>query len=161
VILISYDGSDDAKAAIDAAAALLPGRPATVLTVWERFSDVLARTGAGLAYAPSTAADPAEIDRVSEAAARDAAEEGAARASAAGLPADPRARPRDGTVAESILEEAAAEDAEAIVMGSRGLTGVRSILLGSVSHAVLNHADRPVVVVPSPTVADRRATQRP
>jgi nucleotide-binding universal stress UspA family protein len=132
-----------------------------VLTVWERFSDVLARTGAGLAYAPSTAADPAEIDRVSEAAARDAAEEGAARASAAGLPADPRARPRDGTVAESILEEAAAEDAEAIVMGSRGLTGVRSILLGSVSHAVLNHADRPVVVVPSPTVADRRATQRP
>lgn len=160
MILLCYDGSDDAKAAIDAAAALLPGRPATVLTVWERFSDVLARTGAGLAYTPSAATDPEEIDRLSEAAARQAAAEGAERANAAGLKAEPRTRPRDGTIADAILDEAAAENVEAIVMGSRGLTGVRSILLGSVSHVVVNHADRPVVVVPSPPVAERRAAHR-
>jgi hypothetical protein len=51
-------------------------------------------------------------------------------------------------------------DAEAIVLGRRGLTGVKSLLLGSVSHAVLQHADRPVVVVPSPAVTEARAQRR-
>ncbi|MEJ7784999.1 MAG: universal stress protein [Solirubrobacteraceae bacterium] len=32
-------------------------------------------------------------------------------------------------------------------MGSRGLTGVRSMLLGSVSSAVVHHADRPTLVI--------------
>jgi nucleotide-binding universal stress UspA family protein len=35
-------------------------------------------------------------------------------------------------------------------MGSRGLTGVRSMLLGSVSSAVVHHADRPTLVVHMP-----------
>jgi nucleotide-binding universal stress UspA family protein len=46
-------------------------------------------------------------------------------------------------------------------MGSRGLTGVKSLLLGSVSHAVIQHADRTVIVVPSPEVAAARARERP
>jgi len=41
-------------------------------------------------------------------------------------------------------------------MGSRGLTGVKSLLLGSVSHEVIQHADRTVVIVPSPEVASSR-----
>ena len=44
-------------------------------------------------------------------------------------------------------------------MGSRGLTGVKSLLLGSVSHEVIQHADRTVVVVPSPHVAESRAKE--
>jgi nucleotide-binding universal stress UspA family protein len=48
-------------------------------------------------------------------------------------------------------------DVTAIVMGSRGLTGVKSLLLGSVSHELIQHADRTVVVVPSPEVAGSRA----
>lgn len=33
------------------------------------------------------------------------------------------------------------------VMGSRGLTGVRSMLLGSVSNAVVHHAHRPTLII--------------
>jgi nucleotide-binding universal stress UspA family protein len=32
--------------------------------------------------------------------------------------------------------------ANAIVVGSRGLTGIKSLLLGSVSHGLVQHADR-------------------
>lgn len=63
-------------------------------------------------------------------------------------------------MSETILEQAEETGAEAIVLGSRGLTGVKSLLLGSVSHAVLQHADRPVIVVPSAPVAQRRAERR-
>jgi nucleotide-binding universal stress UspA family protein len=159
VIIICYDGSDDAKAAIEKAGQLFEGRPATVLTVWERFVDIIARTGGGFGYSASLA-DPDAIDRASEEAARSSADEGVGLARAAGLNPQPRTRSRAGTIAEAILEEAEADKADVIVMGSRGLTGVRSFLLGSVSHAVLQHADRPVVVVPSPAVAERRAADR-
>ncbi|NJQ00383.1 universal stress protein [Streptomyces zingiberis] len=42
----------------------------------------------------------------------------------------------------------ASSDAELVVVGSRGRTGVRRALLGSVSAAVLHTADCPVTVVP-------------
>ena len=45
-------------------------------------------------------------------------------------------------------------------MGSRGLSGLKSMLLGSVSHAVLHGADRAVIVVPSPEVAGSRSRTR-
>lgn len=62
-------------------------------------------------------------------------------------------------MARTVLAEADRAGADAIVMGSRGLTGLKSLLLGSVSHEVLQHADRTVVVVPSPQVAQSRARE--
>jgi nucleotide-binding universal stress UspA family protein len=157
LVLICYDGSLDAQAAIDRAGELLNGQPATVLTVWEGFTEVLARTGAGLGVA---ALDTESIDTISRQRASERANEGAARAKHVGLSADPRVRERRVAIWETILAEADDVDANVIVLGSRGLTGLKSLLLGSVSHAVVQHSDRPVIVVPSPEVAARRAARR-
>jgi nucleotide-binding universal stress UspA family protein len=51
----------------------------------------------------------------------------------------------EGNPAWSILE--AAKGADLIVVGSRGRSGLKTLLLGSVSHVVVTHADIPVVVV--------------
>ena len=62
-----------------------------------------------------------------------------------------RSRSRStGPVWETIVGVADRHDAATIVMGSRGLTGLRSILLGSVSNAVVHHADRPTLIIPRP-----------
>jgi nucleotide-binding universal stress UspA family protein len=159
MVLLCYDGSDDAKAAIDRAGALLKSSPAVVLSVWEPFIDVIARAGLGLAYG-ATSWDGDEVDAASERRATGLAEEGAARARELGLEAESRTAVRNGGVASAILDVADETDAEAIVVGSRGLTGVKSLLLGSVSHALLQHADRPVIVVPSAAVTEARAQQR-
>ena len=59
------------------------------------------------------------------------------------------------TIAATILAEADDVGASAIVLGSRGLTGMKS--LPAISHDVLQHAERPVIIVPSPEVAHQRA----
>jgi nucleotide-binding universal stress UspA family protein len=153
VILICYDGSTDAREAIARGGVLLPGHKATVLTVWHPFdASALGLTGGTV--------DTQEVDEASRHHALSQAEEGARVATEAGLDAAPRTAELRSTIADAILGEADAIDANAILMGSRGLTGVKSLLLGSVSHAVIQHADRPVIVVPSPEVSTARRRAR-
>lgn len=56
-----------------------------------------------------------------------------------------------GPPGEALVNVAAAENADEIVLGSRGFGRVRAAL-GSVSQDVLRHADRPVVVIPHDAV---------
>ncbi len=52
-----------------------------------------------------------------------------------------------GRTAKDILDEAKSYDASLIVMGTRGLTDFAGLLLGSVAHKVIHHAECPVLVV--------------
>ena len=156
MILICYDGSPDSRAALQGAAELFGDQPATVLTVWEPFVEMATRSSLGLGLVPF-ASDPDEIDEASGKAADQTAADGAALATRLGMTVTHKSASQLTGTARTILAEAEAMGANAIVMGSRGLTGVKSLLLGSVSHEVVQHADRAVVVIPSPEVAASRA----
>ena len=52
-----------------------------------------------------------------------------------------------GKPAEAIVSTAKTKDCDLIVMGSRGLTGLKSVLLGSVSRDVSEKASCPVLIV--------------
>ena len=43
-----------------------------------------------------------------------------------------------------------------IVIGSRGLSGLKEMLKGSLSHQVAEHAGRPVLIMPPPRHTDDR-----
>jgi nucleotide-binding universal stress UspA family protein len=53
-------------------------------------------------------------------------------------------------IADAILDAAAEHEAAAIVIGSRGLKGIKSKLMGSSSASVLGRSEKPVVVVHAP-----------
>jgi nucleotide-binding universal stress UspA family protein len=154
MIIVCYDGSADAQAATDRVTMLFPEKPATVLTVWERYAEMLVGAGFGLAYDPI--ADATDVDTQLLERARQTADERAQRLRAAGLSADARVEERETSIARTVLAVARHVDAEAIVVGTRGRGGVKSALLGSVSHDLVQHADRAVVVVPSAALAGRR-----
>ncbi len=146
-LLICYDGSADSQKAIARAAGLFPGRAAIVLHVWEPLKEVASVPPVPGLHGTLEAA-LTEMDRMGEDVSRRTAEEGAKLATSAGLEAEPSSVQAPGRAWRNILKFARAHDVDAIVIGQRGLGGAERALLGSVSTAVVHHADRPVLVVP-------------
>ena len=63
----------------------------------------------------------------------------------------------EGDPAQQILDLARLRGAELVVVGSRGRGAVAEALLGSVSHAIVHGADRPVLVARWRARRERRA----
>jgi nucleotide-binding universal stress UspA family protein len=146
-VIICYDGSESAKHAIRSAGRLLGDRSALVVTVWQPTADL----GTFGWYGEGTSvASFAELDRAGAEAGSALADEGARMAQLAGFDAEPLAIEAPGPAWKTIVDTAEAHDAAAIVIGSRGLTGLRSMLLGSVSNGVVHHTERPALVVHEP-----------
>ena len=61
---------------------------------------------------------------------------------------------RDDATFDALIRRAA--DADALIVGSRGLGALRRLLLGSVSSQIAVHADITVVVVPEPSEEQQR-----
>lgn len=90
-----------------------------------------------------------EMDEVGDQVSQRTAAEGAEHANQAGLDAEPLSVQAPGRAWRNILKVARERNAQAIVIGQRGVGGAERVLLGSVSTAVVHHADKPVVVVPA------------
>src|SRR3954451_1278663 len=143
-LLLCYDGSEDAKHAIEHAGRLLGGRDALVVTVWQPTPALRNALSAG---ATEDRFDFVEVDRAAADLGESVARVGVRIAQQAGLRAKPVAVEATGPVWQTIVEIADRHHAAAIAMGSRGLTGLRPMLLGSVSTAIVHHADRPMLIV--------------
>ena len=149
-VLIAYDGSDLARAAVREAAELFAGRQAVVATVWEPGLAAVFPAPVGALDETPLAPDPATIealDRVQRQRALSVVAEGAELASSLGLPAEPRVVPDELDVADTLIDIARERGAAVVVVGSHGISGLRSRLLGGVSRKLLAHCDRPVLVI--------------
>ena len=149
-VLIAYDGSDTARRAVREAGKLFGSRQVLVVTVWEP----------GLAYVtevpmpelempmvPVDIEGTRELEEELHQRAVRTARSGAELARSVGLEAKGLAVADEVHVADAIVGLARKRGVAAIVVGSRGLKGLRARLEGSTSNAVLKHAPCPVVVV--------------
>lgn len=139
-----------------AAARLLGPARALVVTVWEP-----ALAHAVVAGAPDPSMAPAvgpdavlELDSELQRNAERVAGEGTELARAHGLDAEPLPVSDVGSVPGTILSLAAQHGAAAIVVGSRGLGGIRARLEGSTSRGIVKRAAYPVLVVHDPAERD-------
>lgn len=150
-VLIAYDGSDVSRAAVRRAAELFGGRPAVVATVWEpglaAVPVALPDTMGGMGTLPPDPATIKAVDRAQREHASSVAADGAEFARSVGLVAEPRAVPDEVDVADTLIDIARERGAAVVVVGSHGISGLRTRLLGSVSRKLIEHCDRPVLVI--------------
>jgi nucleotide-binding universal stress UspA family protein len=152
-VLVAFDGSAEARAAVLAAAALFRDRPLVIVSVWEPGLAMAAQTypdALGMTYPLPAADEIATVDRLQREHAAAIAEAGAHLARDRGATAEALPVAEGVNVADTVAATAEQRDAAALVVGSRGLGGVRSRLLGSTSRRLLHDSRRPVLVVRAP-----------
>jgi nucleotide-binding universal stress UspA family protein len=134
--VVGYDGSPAARAALDYGFVRAHGH-VTVVYAYDAPSSFLGAAYFGEALTDSQMRGRELLDELQ---------------SQDGLGPDVEFDLFEGPPAEAVASAAMPRDADEIIVGSRGLGRFRGAF-GSVSHALLHEADRPVVVVPQPTMA--------
>jgi nucleotide-binding universal stress UspA family protein len=142
-IVVGVDGSEGGAAALEFAAgeAAFRGARLRIVSAWE-----VPAAAYGGGFAPPL--DPATWDSF-RVGAQQVADDALAKVKKLQPSLEGEALAVKGQPADVLLEQGA--DAALIVVGRRGLGGFRSLLLGSVSQQVVQHATCPVVVVNQPT----------
>jgi nucleotide-binding universal stress UspA family protein len=147
-LLIAYDGSSSAQAAIRAAGRLLPGAEARVLAVYGSpfsFNQVVL---AGAVPTPEAQKGVDVLAREAMKEARSAAEEGTRLAAESGLHAEAVSIEEHQHAWQAVLGEADALDVDLVVSGTRGRGAFARALLGTTSTGLLHNTRRPLLIVP-------------
>ncbi|MEU6579710.1 universal stress protein [Nocardia sp. NPDC046763] len=148
LMLIAYDGSENARRAVEYAGRFLAANRAVVLTAWEPMVRQAARlSGLSGVMQPEWMTDD-EIEDVALVDARNINAEGVRLAKLSGLNAEARTAECTTTIWNAIVETADELNVDIIVAGTRGATGIRALMHSSVADAVLKHCHRPVLMVP-------------
>ena len=135
-IVVGVDGSEHARRALAWALdeARLHGASVRAVTAWNSVPMAAFAGGPTLDFAALEDGGRAVLDHALEGADTNGLAEPVERVLVA------------GSAAGAIVAEA--KDATLVVVGARGLGGLKSLLLGSVSHQVAHHVPCPVVVIP-------------
>jgi len=145
-VIVAYDGSPHAERALAFLAALAPKR-GTRATVF-RAVDTMHVPAQGLITADTRASVAAEVARINRERRNKARKElsRAARAlSAGGWRVDEVVT--EGTPLRDLIATVQRTRADLVVVGAKGVTGLRHLLLGSVAEGTLNRSPAPVLVV--------------
>lgn len=155
-VVLGYDGSPAATAAIEVGTTLFPGAHGWVTYLWTPpFADENMRRRL---WVGSARLDEfiAAIEREGQAEAERLATVGVTLARAAGWNAEPFVERGLGGEGLQFTQVAEKLDADVVLVGSRGLGGAKA-LLGSVSDMVVHYTPKPVLVAPHPMLMAERA----
>jgi nucleotide-binding universal stress UspA family protein len=134
-IVVGTDGSPGAEAAVERAAEVARGTGARVhlVTAYPDIPSYRERIGS------SAKREPIDLQQVADSV--------LARAAGTLSGIEVETHSREGDPAQVIADVANEQDADLIVVGDRGLTGLERFLLGSVSSKLSHHAPCSVMIV--------------
>lgn len=146
-VMYCYDGSAGSKSALEKAATNLRPGPRLVVTAWQSVATRLRITpGLGAAMI----GDASQSDDVERQAAREAAEEGARLATAAGLDSEYLIVEAPGLIWEVLVDVATERGAALVVCGAKGRSSFHDMIFGRTSAGLLHHAPCPVLIAREP-----------
>lgn len=134
-IVVAYDGSEDADRALDRAASIADASSELVVVSAARLAALTHDPALG-----TSAVDPVESEWARENLDK-------ARGRLGERPFTIRTVEAHGDPADAVVRQAKEEDADLIVVGTRGLNMAQRALLGSVSTKIVHHAPCDVLVV--------------
>ncbi len=137
-VLLSVDGSPDSEKAVRLTCQLAAVHGSVVMVVHGRDLPLVA---------PSGQPAPPRVERwESDDDAQKLVDAAVAVLQGAGVDASGQVLPGQGRIGEKILEAANAIGADLIVLGSRGMSRVEELMIGSISHKIIHLAKCPVLL---------------
>jgi nucleotide-binding universal stress UspA family protein len=140
-IVAAFDGSENSMRAVGVAAGLAAKFGSELIVAHVYSSPVIPYSVAG-APVPNYA----ELEKVAEDTAKNTLAKGVLAARDGGVAARGELLEASSTV-QALTEFTASEKADLLVVGTRGMTGFKKLILGSVSSGLVGHASCSVLVV--------------
>ena len=147
--LVATDGSDGARKAANVAGELASALNARVSVVFVQNEDLVLANAWGAGPPGGASPGAMSVDQIREMLEQRARDNDLSETvDALGISEQSiQSEVLWGHPAEEICQYASKHDVDLVFIGSHGRSGIREVLLGSVSHAVANHAPCPVTIV--------------
>ncbi|MDG6963662.1 MAG: universal stress protein [Nitrososphaerota archaeon] len=142
LIVVAFDGSTDSATAVQLAASVAAKYGARLIVAHVYNSPAMALAGGPGMPMP----DYSELEAAAKDTGRSVLSRGVQLAAQAGVKAGGELI-QASSVVEALVGFASDQDADLLVVGTRGMTGFKKLVVGSVSSGLVSHAHCPVLVV--------------